>query len=105
MVSRRDLITVETSPDQLDDIQLATQRTLAVSNLDRGSSHLRSAREALRRIEEGSFGSCQECEEDIHPKRLAAVPWASLCIRCQEAADNNTHVVQLPTRVPLRSAA
>ena len=105
LVSRRDLITVETSPDQLDDTQLAAQRTLAVSNLDRGFSHLRSAREALRRIEEGSFGTCQECEEDIHPKRLAAVPWASLCIRCQEALDNNADVVQIPTRVPLRRAA
>src|SRR5258707_7743860 len=90
LVRRRDGITVETSPDHVDEIQFAAQRTLAVSNLDRGSSHLRSAREALRRVQEGTFGTCQDCEDEIHPKRLAAVPWASLCIGCQEAADNNT---------------
>ena len=105
LVARRDGITVETSPDQLDDIQLAAQRTLAVSNLDRGSGHLRIAREALRRMQEGSFGACQDCGKEIHPKRLAAVPWAALCIRCQEDADDNTRVAQMPTRAPLRRAA
>src|ERR1700730_17465698 len=75
-------ITVERSADQLDEIQAASQRALAVCNLDRESKHLRDARAALRRIEEGSFGTCQECDEDIHPKRLAAVPWATFCIRC-----------------------
>jgi len=86
---QRDGITVERSADQLDEIQTASQRALAVYNLDRESNHLRDARASLRRIEEGTFGTCQECDEDIHPKRLAAVPWATFCIRCQEAADRN----------------
>ena len=43
----------------------------------------------LRRIDEGSFGVCLHCEEDISPKRLAAVPWTAFCIRCQEVADRN----------------
>ena len=85
----RDGITVERSADQLDEIQAASQRALAVCNLDREFNHLRDARAVLRRIEEGGFGTCQECDEDIHPKRLAAVPWATFCIRCQEAADRN----------------
>lgn len=46
-------------------------------------------RSALRRIEDGSFGKCLHCEEEISPKRLAAVPWASFCIQCQEHADRN----------------
>jgi DnaK suppressor protein len=46
-------------------------------------------RSALRRIEEGSFGICLHCEEEISPKRVAAVPWTSLCIQCQEQADRN----------------
>ena len=87
---RRDRIVVERNPDQLDEIQQAAERSLAVSNLDRDCKELRLARAALSRIREGSFGTCQECEEDIHPKRLAAIPWASLCIRCQEAADRNS---------------
>src|ERR1700694_1900502 len=85
----RDGITVERSADQLDEIQAASQRALAVCNLDREFNNLRGAGAALRRIEEGSFGACQECDEDIHPKRLAAVPWATLCIRCQEIIDSN----------------
>ena len=93
----RDAITVERSADQLDEIQAALQRTLAVCNLDREFNQLRDARAALRRIREGTFGTCQECEEDIHPKRLAAVPWATFCIRCQEAIDSNCREIQAPS--------
>ena len=85
----RDGITVERSADQLDEIQAASQCALAVCSLDREFNQLRDARAALHRIQEGNFGICQECEEEIHPKRLAAVPWATFCIRCQEAADRN----------------
>ena len=84
---QRDGIVVERSADQLEEIQAALQRALAVCNLDREFTQLRDARAALRRIEDGSFGTCQECEGDIHPKRLAAVPWTPFCIGCQEAAD------------------
>ena len=105
-VSRnRDGITVERSADQLDEIQAASQRALAVCNLDRDFNLLRDARAALRRIQEGTFGTCQECDEDIHPKRLAAVPWATFCIRCQEAVDHNLEEIQAPSRDLLGRAA
>ena len=87
LVRHRDAITIVRSADQLEEIQQASERALAVSNLDRDSIQLRDVRGALRRIQEGSFGTCEECDEEIHPKRLAAVPWAPLCIRCQESAD------------------
>ena len=96
LTRRRDGITVERSADLLDEVQRASERTLAVCNLDRGFNQLRNARAALERIHEGSFGMCQQCEQDIHPKRLAAVPWAPFCIRCQEAADRNPEEMQLP---------
>ena len=101
----REGITVERSADQLDEIQAASQRALAVCNLDREFNQLRDARAALRRIEEGSFGICQECDQDIHPKRLAAVPWATFCIRCQEAVDGNFEEIQAPSRDFLDRAA
>ncbi|MBV8068715.1 MAG: TraR/DksA C4-type zinc finger protein [Acidobacteriaceae bacterium] len=78
---------MEQNADHVEEIQRASERALAISKLDRESSQLRNARAALRRIREGTFGICEECEEEIHPKRLAAVPWASLCLVCQEAAD------------------
>jgi DnaK suppressor protein len=83
----RDGITVEQSPDQVEEIQRASERALAICNIDRESKQLRDTRAALRRIREGSFGVCEQCEEQIHPKRLLAIPWASLCIRCQQATD------------------
>jgi DnaK suppressor protein len=102
--SNRDGITVERIADQLEEIQAASQRALAVCKLDREFNQLREARAALARIQEGSFGTCQECEEDIHPKRLAAVPWATFCIQCQEAADGNLVEMRPPTRDLLRAA-
>jgi DnaK suppressor protein len=40
--------------------------------------------EALRRLNTGSYGICQACEERIPEKRLRAVPWARYCVGCQE---------------------
>lgn len=89
VVRNRDAITIEKSADALDEVQHAAERELAIRNLDRESNLLRNVRGALRRIEDGSFGTCAHCEEDISPKRLNAVPWTSLCIQCQEQVDRN----------------
>ena len=48
---------------------------------------MREVNDALSRLDAGKFGICAGCEEPINPKRLAAIPWASSCIVCQEAAD------------------
>src|SRR4051794_3367194 len=45
---------------------------------------LREVEAALRRIEQGTYGVCHECEEPISTKRLDAVPWAKYCVTCQE---------------------
>ena len=39
--------------------------------------------DALKRIDEGSFGICQQCNKPITMSRLKAVPYASMCIACQ----------------------
>jgi DnaK suppressor protein len=83
----REALAVQTLPDELDRIQHATERDMAIGNLDRDSICLLEVRAALRRMDEGTFGICAECEAGINPKRLAAIPWASYCIVCQEAAD------------------
>jgi DnaK suppressor protein len=93
----REGIAVERSADQLDEIEAASQRTLAVCNLDRSFNQLRNVRAALHRIEEGSFGICQKCDEEIHAKRLAAVPWAPNCLRCQQTLDGNPEEIQAPS--------
>jgi DnaK suppressor protein len=98
LIRRRDGIKIERTADQLEEIQQASEHALAISNLDREFSQLRNARAAIHRIDEGSFGKCQHCDEDIHPKRLAAVPWTPFCIRCQEAFDRNPEEMQTPPR-------
>jgi DnaK suppressor protein len=105
---QRDGITIERRADMLEEVVWASERALAVGNLDRNCSQLRNARAALGRIQDGSFGICQRCDEDIHPKRLAAVPWAAFCIHCQEGIDSNSEaaeVFEMPVREILARAA
>jgi DnaK suppressor protein len=45
-------------------------------------------REALARIEEGSFGVCERCGEQISEKRLEARPVTTLCINCKQEQEN-----------------
>ena len=89
VLRNREGIAIEKSPDALDEVQRAAERELAIRNLDRESNLLRNVRAALRRIQDGSFGTCLHCEEEISPKRLNAVPWTPYCISCQEMADRN----------------
>ncbi len=89
VLRNREGIAIEKSPDALDEVQHAAERELAIRNLDRESNLFRNVRAALRRIQDGSFGVCVHCEEDISPRRLAAVPWTPYCIQCQEMADRN----------------
>lgn len=44
---------------------------------------------ALVRLDSGEYGICAECERPIGAKRLAAVPWASCCVACQEQFDSS----------------
>ena len=84
---KRDEIVIEKVSDTLDEVQLMGERELAIRNLNRDSNMLRQIRRALSRIANGTYGVCLHCEEDILPKRMAAVPWAAFCIKCQEQID------------------
>ena len=80
-------IVVQKTPDLLEEVQLASDREMAIRNLNRESILLRQVQIALDRIADGSYGACLHCDEEIKPKRLEALPWAAFCVRCQEAAD------------------
>lgn len=88
-LGRREGLTIERTADALDEVQFAATRELSTRNLERESSLLREVRAALGRIAGGSYGVCLHCEEEISQKRLNAVPWATLCIACQEQSDRN----------------
>jgi DnaK suppressor protein len=84
---RRDGINIERSADPSDEAQFALERELNVRSLESDSSVLFAIRDALRRMDEGDYGLCQGCDGEISEKRLAAVPWARYCIRCQVQID------------------
>jgi DnaK suppressor protein len=86
-LGHREDIAVESTPDTLDQVQNAAARALAIRQLELNYSRQRGLREALERIEDGSYGVCLKCDEDISLKRLKVVPWAAFCLRCQESAD------------------
>ena len=44
---------------------------------------MRSIQDALLRIDNGTYGFCANCDNEINPRRLEAVPWAELCVKCQ----------------------
>ena len=86
-IRKREEIAIENAPDDIDRVQGAVERELAIRQLESSFSRIQSVRLALERIEDGSYGTCLECEQEISPKRLKAVPWACCCVRCQEMAD------------------
>ena len=84
---RREDLWIVQSNEQIETVQLAGQREFAARTLERESKSLMQITRALKRIEDGEFGICLDCEEPISDKRLAAVPWAAYCLRCQEMHD------------------
>ncbi|QOY88885.1 TraR/DksA family transcriptional regulator [Paludibaculum fermentans] len=91
IVRSRDLA-IEPVADPLDEIQQAADRELAIETADRASAKLAEIRIALDRLADGSYGICSDCDDDIAPNRLRAVPWASRCIRCQERFEDRGEV-------------
>jgi DnaK suppressor protein len=103
VLGRRDGLAVQSEADVFDEIQDALDRALLVRNLDHGSCLLREVRDAVHRIGNGQYGRCEECGEEINPKRLAALPWAALCLRCQEQSDSRTTEAGEWPQAPLTS--
>jgi DnaK suppressor protein len=101
----REIIVVERSADELDQTGRSAEREFAILGLSRRSELLRNVQEALRRLQDGTFGTCANCEETIGGNRLAAVPWTRFCIRCQEAVDRgDTAIMERPFHLDVHAA-
>jgi DnaK suppressor protein len=92
----REIIAVERSADEMDQTGRSADREFAILGLNRRSELLRNIQAALRRIEDGTFGTCANCEEAIGRNRLVAVPWTPFCIRCQEGVDRGDTTIIEP---------
>jgi DnaK suppressor protein len=62
-------------------------QAMAKASEQRRVAQLREIDAALRRIDEGSYGDCERCEEAINPRRLDADPTARLCIDCANKSE------------------
>jgi DnaK suppressor protein len=75
--------------DQTSDNHMAETATATLDReidytLEENSEHVLAAIDAaLKRIEDGTFGTCVNCGKPIAEERLAAIPWATHCIDCK----------------------
>jgi len=77
----------ENMPDSIDLASEESERDFNIRIKDRERRLIMKVREALQRIEEGEFGICVACGEDISEKRLIARPVTTHCIDCKTAAE------------------
>ncbi len=61
------------------DLALMQMKTETLKKID----------QAIQRLEDGTYGRCEECEREISEARLRALPFATLCRDCQEQAEND----------------
>ncbi len=71
-------------PDDIDRASLETDKSIDLRTKDRARKLIMKIDEALERIEDGSYGYCEETGEEIGIERLMARPIATLCVEAQE---------------------
>jgi DnaK suppressor protein len=81
----------EVYADWTDVASVETDKTLQLKIRDRERMLMTKIEEALRRIEEGTFGQCERCEDEISEPRLKARPVTTLCIDCKSELEGAEH--------------
>lgn len=71
------------NPDHFDLAQAQLTREQRAATLAQSREQLVQIEIALQRLDNGTYGQCVECGDQIESGRLSALPYASLCVRCQ----------------------
>lgn len=79
--------TVENFPDPTDRASLEANRNFTLRIRDRERKLILKIEEALKRLEEGDYGNCEQCGEEIGVARLKARPMTTLCIDCKSSEE------------------
>ncbi len=79
---------VESFPDPTDRASLESDRNFTLRIRDRERKLIGKIKEALERIEDGTFGICEKCGGDISFKRLEARPVTTYCIDCKKREES-----------------
>ncbi len=69
---------------------ISHDRDLLYNLHEGGFARMQSIQEAMKALDRGQYGERAACGIDINEKRLAAIPWATTCIDCQEKAEMET---------------
>ena len=75
------------TPDPVDLAVRNYSKNVMLAVSENESRQLILINEALERLEDEEYGLCQNCEKEINPKRLDAIPWARYCLNCQELVE------------------
>jgi len=75
--------------DLADKASSSYTKEFMFSKSDGDRQLLQEVVDALGRLDEGDFGKCMNCEEEVERKRLEAVPWSPFCLSCQAKAEAN----------------
>ncbi len=70
--------------DPLDRASSESNRSIELRKRDRERKLIVKIKKALVKIQEGTYGECEDCSDDITGERLRARPEATLCIKCKE---------------------
>jgi DnaK suppressor protein len=70
--------------DELDVARTTAEVETNASLLERSADHIRLIDQALARFDDGTYGICAACGEDIPLERLKVLPFALLCVDCQQ---------------------
>jgi DnaK suppressor protein len=84
--------TVSGMTDHTDRATMESDRNFTLRIRDRERKLIGKIMDALDKIEEGTFGICEECGGEISAKRLEARPVTSLCIECKKRQENEEKV-------------
>jgi DnaK suppressor protein len=76
-------------PDPADRATAESNRNFELRIRDRERKLLGKIKDALERLENGTYGICENCEEDISIKRLEARPVTTLCVKCKTAQEQH----------------
>ena len=75
---------IEENPDQFDLANTGLQQEVVVGRLSHMKQRLEQVRAALTRLDEGKYGICARCGNEINPERLKTIPYTAFCVNCQE---------------------
>lgn len=75
------------TPDPVDLAVRNYSKNVALAVSENESRQLALIDEAILRVDDEEYGLCQNCEQEINPKRLEAIPWARYCLNCQELVE------------------